>query len=396
MRLKSYFAATVEAAIGQARQELGEEAMLVTTRQTSGPARAQGAYEVVFALPEGGRRTAGPEAASGPGAAQVSPRRLLEDFADLRRELERMRQEVARSKALAHTAPAVLQHPEFQRLYIALASEDVSSELALELVLECARRPIRGPDGRISPRLLVKALREAAADRVRADARLKVEGAGAQRRRIVVFVGPPGAGKTTALVKLAVRYGLASRKPMAILALECFQIASCEQLRKFAAILGVSFQTAQSGRALDHCLQEQGNKEWIWIDTPGFGPRDMDAAQELAAWLQQRSEAQVQLVVPATFKVNDLTRVVERFLCFEPDTLLFTRLDETESRGGIWSAAAQFRLPVSFLCAGQQIPEDVEPAAQEVLLDMVMNRIDPAPLESRNAHTHAGRAAAGM
>src|SRR5260221_13016102 len=49
MRLKSYYAGTVESAICLARQEMGEDAMLVNSRKAQPEARHLGAYEVVFA-----------------------------------------------------------------------------------------------------------------------------------------------------------------------------------------------------------------------------------------------------------------------------------------------------------------------------------------------------------
>src|SRR6202035_3502975 len=49
MKIKSYFAGSVEQAIQKARQELGTEAMLVTSRRAAVEARHLGAYEVVFA-----------------------------------------------------------------------------------------------------------------------------------------------------------------------------------------------------------------------------------------------------------------------------------------------------------------------------------------------------------
>jgi flagellar biosynthesis GTPase FlhF len=48
MKLKSYFSATVEAAVEQARQELGEDALLVNARPSTPDTRHLGAYEVVF------------------------------------------------------------------------------------------------------------------------------------------------------------------------------------------------------------------------------------------------------------------------------------------------------------------------------------------------------------
>ena len=50
MKIKSYFARTVESAMATAREELGDEAMLVNTRRAPAEARHLGEYEVVFAV----------------------------------------------------------------------------------------------------------------------------------------------------------------------------------------------------------------------------------------------------------------------------------------------------------------------------------------------------------
>ena len=51
MKIKSYYSNSVEKAIQEARQEMGAEAMLLTTRRSSPETRRLGAYEVVFGLP---------------------------------------------------------------------------------------------------------------------------------------------------------------------------------------------------------------------------------------------------------------------------------------------------------------------------------------------------------
>jgi flagellar biosynthesis GTPase FlhF len=52
MRIKSYFSSSVERAIRDAREELGGEATLITSRRTAPDARHLGAYEVVFGIAE--------------------------------------------------------------------------------------------------------------------------------------------------------------------------------------------------------------------------------------------------------------------------------------------------------------------------------------------------------
>ena len=51
IRIKSYFAASFEAAVEQARQELGPEAMLLRSRKNPSETGPTENYEVVFGVP---------------------------------------------------------------------------------------------------------------------------------------------------------------------------------------------------------------------------------------------------------------------------------------------------------------------------------------------------------
>ena len=54
----------------------------------------------------------------------------------------------------------------------------------------------------------------------------------------------------------------------------------------------------------------------------------------------------------------DLFRVVVRFEIVRPQKLLLTKLDETEALGPMSNETARTGKPVSFLSAGQRIPEE--------------------------------------
>jgi len=357
MRVKSYFVADPAAALAIARQELGTDAVLLQTRKAPPEAAHLGSYEVVFGLP-------GPNGAARPPAGESEEgglQRLRLEVAHLRRQLERMSAAVARTSWLG--AGAAAGGEEGARLLARLVEAEMAPEQALELIEGAHRR--QAAQQALS---LEAALAAELESRWPVQPRLGCEGEGP---RIVALVGPSGAGKTTTLVKLAIREGLEGRKPVQLLSLDNYRVGGAEQLRSYATILGVPFQALETARALEGALRECRRKDLVLIDTPGYGAAEAEEAQELAEWLGGREDVDRHLVLTASMRSADLWRVAERFERLRPHKLLFTRLDETESYGPLWDLAIRLGKPISFLCAGQRIPEDLEPATASKLVELL-------------------------
>jgi len=53
--------------------------------------------------------------------------------------------------------------------------------------------------------------------------------------------------------------------------------------------------------------------------------------------------------------------------------MIFTRLDETDAYGQIFSEAVRVGRPLSFFTTGQRIPEDLREATQNELIDLVFH-----------------------
>src|SRR5690242_12673363 len=105
MKLKSYFAATVETAMNSAWLEMGSDAMLVSSRRTDEQSRHLGDYEVVFASTTyNDARFVGPGALNQP-VPQIVPSKappldkLSEQVAELKHDMERIASALARSTA---------------------------------------------------------------------------------------------------------------------------------------------------------------------------------------------------------------------------------------------------------------------------------------------------------
>jgi flagellar biosynthesis protein FlhF len=370
MRIKSYFSHTVEDALAVARQEMGADAMLVNTRRALPETGHEGEYEVVLA-------TDAPEVAetSSPAAATPAarpPDRLSLEVSELKRELEGMRRTLAHS---AFTAPGWTGGSgDATAAYAALTAAEVDPQLAREIV-ENAEQAARGhATGRTPQRLDSAALEQAVMREM--EARFSAQpglGRSDTAPRVAALVGPPGSGKTTTLVKLAVNYGLASRRPALLLSTDTYRIAAAEQLRSFAAILGIGFHLVETPTGLAQAIEENRGKDLILIDTPGFGSGDLDAAAELARLIAGRPDVDTHLVLPASMKAADLERMVDTYRIFGPRRLLFTKLDETGSFGPIFNQAARTGMPLSFFTDGQRIPEDLREATSRGLLELVLS-----------------------
>jgi flagellar biosynthesis protein FlhF len=377
MKIKSYYARTVEDAMAAARAEMGGEAMLVNSRKTPVEARHLGEYEVVFAIvgPVGAATEASLALPGESEAVSVTPHpdRLSMEVAELKKELEGMRRAITRTACTPAQWVGVSQ--DVSDAYAALTAAEVSADLAREVVQAAGDRlqgprPLTGrPPQRVDGAAFGRALVEELGSRFTADATL---GRGPGQPKIVALVGPPGSGKTTTLVKLAVNYGLAARRPVLLLSMDTYRVAAADQLRSFAAILGVGFQVFETVASLAQAIEENRGKELIFIDTPGLGHGELEDSASLGHFLSTRSDIDTHLVLSASMKPADLSRMVDAFGLLRPQHLLFTKLDETGSYGPILSEAARTGKPLSFFTHGQRIPEDLEAASSERLLDLVL------------------------
>lgn len=365
MRLKSYFAGSVESAMRAARQELGEDAMLMNSRPSPPEMRHLGGYEVVFATMGKAPASSFPQGGSPPRTATIDPPRASRDLtaevALMRRELERMSLALER----ANTRTPGCFHPWIEEVYAELVQASLDPDIAFAIARRLDARSLA-----LNPDDTREALLAEISQHFSVAPSLGKGQGGA--RKIAAFIGPPGVGKTTALVKLAVQQGVAARRPTQILSVDTQRVGGSEQLRTFSTILGVALQIFQTVGALGQALEQSGRHQLTLIDTPGLGNAEMAQNADLARFLEAQPEVDTHLVLSCSMQSTDLTRVADRFAAFGPAKLLFTRLDETQSYGSIVTQAFRMGLPVSFLTTGQRIPDDLEAASRNRIVELVL------------------------
>ncbi|GIU74412.1 MAG: hypothetical protein KatS3mg004_1499 [Bryobacteraceae bacterium] len=353
---RTFFADTLDAALAKARRELGPEALLLEAGPAAPAERRHGAFRVICA-DEGTASQAGDK---------VTPDRLWSaegrSLGSICQRLERLEQTVA---MMARTiTPAALPGP-LAGLSNLLAAHDFPEFLLQDLLAGVRDR--LGGDSTAE----ADAVRAAAAQQVLSRLSFRADLAGQRRPVVIVLAGPPGAGKTSVLVKMAMREAIAKRRPAAIISTDGFRVAASEQLRTYASILGLPYALAETPAALRQAAAENARCDLIFVDTPGFSRNEQDWALEWARMLDEIPGRETLLVLPASLRTMDLLDAMRWWSVFSPTALVFSRMDETDRIGGWVSAAMESGLPISFFGTGQRIPEDLEAASEMRILEVL-------------------------
>ncbi len=191
--------------------------------------------------------------------------------------------------------------------------------------------------------------------------------------RIAALLGTTGVGKTTTLAKIAAKFVLESQATAALITADTYRISAVEQLRTYSDILGLPLEIVYTPSELSKAIVKHRSKDLILIDTAGRSQHNDDQLRELRALLSINQRIEKHLVLSVTTKESDAKAIIEKFSVCEPDRIIFTKADETETIGLIVNLLAkQQKLGLSYLTNGQSVPDDILSATPENLAELLL------------------------
>jgi len=398
---------TPAAALKQAQQECGENALVVSTKQIRKKTiNSTSLYEVVVAVEETQERYSRPkpqptrkssedvllnisEAAKQISKiakvtttgfkdeiTQESPMipRASEELGSIKDEITKLADKIKLIQEMFwdEKAPNNIKiPPEFAEIY-KLAKKSGMGEDHLEnimnLTLEHMPTRMRTNSNTIKRYFLVL-LRKLIPIRVESQFDRK-------SKRVMMFVGPTGVGKTTTIAKLAARYSYLQEKrsKVGIITLDTYRIGAVEQLFQYAKMMRLPIEDVVDPNDFNDALKSLSSCNIILIDTVGSSQYDKQKLAKLEKFINKSDfTIDVNLVLSAGCKLEDLEDIYKNFSFLDIDTLIFTKFDETRAFGTVFSLIYNTDKPVSYFSTGQEVPDDIVTASSDFLVNCILD-----------------------
>ncbi|MDC1067531.1 flagellar biosynthesis protein FlhF [Candidatus Kapabacteria bacterium] len=384
MKIKKYIAANFNEGKKLILAELGEDAVILSTRNINKPDSEETSVEIVAAIDEktlkekqqrpvkdklSGLETLlnaskKEEKQSNPlKANNYEPKNdVYDEIYDIKRDINKI------FDSLKYKFTPSL-NSSLASVFRKIIDNEFSEEFALEILGE-----ISSSGTELKYEDAIQIAKEIITKKIRIGNPLKTS----SNRQVISFTGPTGSGKTMALVKLAIIMSLLGKKVL-ILSADTYKVGGAEQLSTYASIAGLPFKTVYSIKDLRKYLTEETEYDFVFLDTKGVSYRNNKHIFEISDYLKVAKPDKNFLVVNANMSSGSFREILKELNSFNYTDIILTKLDESAKIGGIISAIDESGFPITYLTYGQNIPDDISPANAEKLGHIALplnNKID--------------------
>ncbi len=371
MKIKKFNAQTEHEAFQQIKEEFGEDALILNSKRIKDPDTGKKTYEVTAAIDKKEKETALPKQTF-KQVVQAVPKAGIQSvnnqqYKILHKEIDYISERIEllvnhfKYENLPHI-PKLLQQ-QVKHLIKSGVSPSLANTMAEELVLHLKGEELLSID------IINNKLHQ------KIKSRLSVTGPvrfNKSTPTTVMFIGPAGCGKSTTIAKFAAMYKYTYSKKVAIISIDSYRIAAMEQIKAFAQIAKIRFEPAYDNEEMIAKTKALSDFDLIIIDSPGVNTKNVKNMIHLKESARVAKTDEIVLVLSMTTKISDLKDYLKGFGIMNYASIILTKLDDTSSCGEILNLVNDFEKPVSYICFGQNIPEDIAIADRNELASIIL------------------------
>lgn len=386
MKKLTFIGETPREALKKATEACGEDAIVVHTKEIKSKTKNNpGIYEVVVVkedVLEGvEKRTTMSRDIKRPRPEKSDE--LLEirkQNSYLLKEIEKLNKNMSTIQMTLYnqltdgSADKFIVPPEFMSVYNSLIASKIERELVEKIVQTMVKTiPMEGKDREDK---IEKMFNSLLGKMIKTKETKEEE----KTKKLTILFGPTGVGKTTTIAKMGM--ALKNKNPernIGLVNLDTFRVGAEKQALEYGKKFGFNVANASHAKELIQIITRKMKKESvIMIDTAGSGQYDNDKIEAINSFLNYNKKMRIEktLLIPANIKYDDMMEIYSGFKGLGIDSVIFTKLDETNSYGNIFTFLYNTRLKVSHFTTGQQVPSDIEEANKEwFITKMLKNNI---------------------
>jgi Flagellar GTP-binding protein len=180
---------------------------------------------------------------------------------------------------------------------------------------------------------------------------------------VIAVAGNSGSGKTSAAAKLCSKFIYEKNLHVSLCSIDSLKMGGYETLKNYAGKLKIDFTTAKDPSGLNAFIAGS-RSDVVIIDTFAVNHNNVYRLNALSKFFEGlKGSVNIELIVPAHFKHIDALRSYESFRNkIGVNGIIITKTDESK---GIGNLAGLFMLEdsaVDYVSYGENVPEDIEEA----------------------------------
>ncbi len=370
MKIKKYIAKNLSEGKLKIKDELGPEAVILSSRKVKKPDGTE-LIEIVAALDSNSdeytRKT------DNPGKTKIVNQILKknnfnqksaksdEAYSGLLREINSLKKDITEINDNVKYKYAASLGPVAGKAFKIMRKQEIPEDIALKLTGKIIES---GATDNLLTAL--ELIRYNLRDYIKIEKPLKKM---SYTQKVMIF-GGTGTGKTSSLIRIGIICKLVLKSELILISADTHKVGGAEQLETYASISGIPFRSVYNSEELTEITDSENNKDFILIDTRGSNHKNEEFIEELKDMAETAKPQHRFLVISAVTGEETLKEQLEKFSVLQPNGVILTKLDEAYSVGGILKIIKD--IPVTYITAGQRIPEDLEPASKELIIDHIL------------------------